>query len=92
MKQKRLGHLYRKLVGYCARCGGECYDDGEKNYHRCPRKRVEADAVIALKSACDRFRMVHDRRAWAAIIRKEDCAELVQAVEQMRTALTSAYP
>lgn len=82
----------RKLTGYCTRCGGECWDDGEKNYHRCPPKRPEADAVVALKFACDRFKMVHDRRAWAAIIRKEDCAELVQAVQQMRDALNRAYP
>lgn len=82
----------RRLVGYCTRCGGDCFDDGTNNYHRCPPKRAEAEAVVALKFAADTFRMVVERRSWAGIVRKEDCGDLLKAFEQYNEALRRAYP
>lgn len=81
-----------RITGWCIRCGGECYDDGVNAYHRCPRKRPEADAVVALKSACARFELAMQSRVWAKVIRPEDCAELREAVRGMAEALKRAYP
>lgn len=82
----------KRLTGYCNRCGGDCYDDGVRNYHRCPPKRAEAGAVAQLKLACDGFDLAMSRRAWAKMISREDCDELVAAIHDLRLALDSAYP
>ena len=81
-----------KLTGYCTRCGGDGFDDGERMLHRCPPKRPEADAIVALKFAVDELQSVIDRRPWAAIVRKEDCADLLAVLKQTRDALSVAYP
>lgn len=81
----------RKLTGYCTRCGGDCFDDGKHNYHRCPPTRPEAPAIVALKYAVDDLQRVIDRRPWASLIRKEDCADLMVALKQMRDTLSRVY-
>lgn len=81
----------RKLVGYCNRCGGDCHDDGERNFHKCPPVRPDATAVVALKYEVDHLQRVIDRRPWAAVIRKEDCADLIAALAQMRDTLRRIY-
>lgn len=85
-------HATRKLTGYCTRCGGDCFDVGMRATHRCPPKRPEAAAVVALKFAVDDLQRAIDRRPWAAIIRKADCADLIAALAQIRDALSRAYP
>jgi hypothetical protein len=79
----------RRLVGWCTRCGGDVLDDGVKNYHRCPRERPEAAAVVALKQACDRATHALDVRPWARSLTDADRAELRSAIEGMTTALKS---
>ncbi|WP_325614114.1 hypothetical protein [Pseudorhodoplanes sp.] len=81
-----------KLCGYCTRCGGDCFDDGIRNFHKCPPSRPEASSIVGLKSAIDRLQMIIDRRPWAAVVRKEDCAELLVAMRDARAALAKAYP
>lgn len=82
----------RRLTGYCTRCGGDCFDNGNRNYHKCPTVRPEAAAVVALKFACDNFRNIVERRAWTAIIRKEDCGDVLKAADQLEAALRAAFP
>ena len=81
-----------RLVAYCMRCGGDCYDDGEKNYHRCPPKRPEAAAVVALKRECDNLQSIIERRFWAKTLALDDLNDLKAALVQMRSALSSTYP
>lgn len=92
MTKAKPASITRRIVGYCTRCGGDCYDDRERIYHRCPKVRPEAAAIVAIKDACDRFETVYNRRSWAHIVRKEDCAELIQAIDTLRQALSIAYP
>jgi hypothetical protein len=76
-----------QLVGYCSRCGGDCFDEVR---HRCPPKHPLVSEMIALKFACDKARAIMSRRAWARVMAADDVVDLKAAVDGMLEAMGRA--
>lgn len=82
----------RRIVGYCLRCGGDCEDDGIRNFHKCPKAWPSAPKLVQLKQATDRLALELGRRPWAASISAENLNELKAAVAEMQDELRQAVP
>lgn len=82
----------KRIVGYCNHCGGPSYDDGVNFFHVCPPPWPEAQAIVAVRHACDEVKKITDRRHWAKMIPRQDIQDLVAAIDNLTLELDRANP
>lgn len=82
----------RHLVGYCNRCGGDCFDDGKTHFHKCPPKWPNAEIVVQIKIACDKALQAAEKRPWAKNLAPAEYEDLMVSLRALRIELDRVAP